>query len=307
MNSAKTAAFTPEEWFDHGLRDDFTHRGYPVFYVQDGDAKTPLLLIHGFPTSSYDWVYMWPQLRERYRLIAPDMIGFGYSDKPTRYDYSIMDQADLHEALLERLGISEMHLLAHDYGDTVAQELLARYEERAAAHAAGGAPPAIRYKSITLLNGGLFPETHRARFIQKLLISPLGSLITKVMGESTFRKKFSEVFGPDTKPSDRELKDFWRIIQYQQGTRIYHKLIRYMADRRKHRERWVSCLQNTKIPIRLINGPADPVSGLHMTERYRELVPNPDIVLLDRIGHYPQTEDPAGVLRGFLEFASRHD
>ncbi|MEQ9365391.1 MAG: alpha/beta hydrolase [Leptospirales bacterium] len=305
----KTAQFTPGEWFDFGLRDRFEHNGHTIFYVDDtADAqKTALLLVHGFPTSSYDWVYMWPKLKKKYRLIAPDMIGFGYSDKPVQYDYSIMDQADLHEALLKQLGVSEMHVLAHDYGDTVAQELLARYEERLAARARGGPDTFPRYKSITFLNGGLFPETHRARLIQKLLISPLGSLITKVMGEKTFRKKFSEVFGPHTKPSDRELKDFWQIIQYQKGTRIYHKLIRYMADRRRHRERWVACLQNTKIPIRLINGPADPVSGLHMTERYRELIANPDIVLLDGIGHYPQTEDPAGVLRAFLEFVQSHD
>lgn len=306
----KTAQYTVDEWFEFGIRDQFTHNGYPMYYADDaGNQKPILLLVHGFPTSSYDWVYMWPELRKHYRLIAPDMIGFGYSAKPVNYNYSIMDQADLHEALLKQLGVSEVHVLAHDYGDTVAQELLARYEERLAARNSGvkSQGPDIRYTSITFLNGGLFPETHRARFIQKLLISPIGFLITKLMGEKTFREKFSEVFGPDSKPTDRELKDFWKIIQYENGTRIYHKLIRYMSDRREHRERWVGCLQNTTVPLRLINGPADPVSGLHMTERYRELVANPDIVLLDKIGHYPQTEDPEGVLVAFLEFAKKHN
>ena len=75
-----------------------------------------------------------------------------------------------------------------------------------------------------------------------------------------------------------------------------------MAERRTHRDRWVGALVNTSVPRRLINGPVDPVYGAHMAERYRELVPEPDVVTLPGIGHYPQVEDPQGVLKAFLEF-----
>lgn len=84
---------------------------------------------HGFPTASWDWHKLWPEFVKHYRVIALDMIGFGFSDKPINYHYSIGDQADLQQALLTSLGISSIHLLAHDYGDTVAQELLARFED----------------------------------------------------------------------------------------------------------------------------------------------------------------------------------
>ena len=60
--------------------------------------------------------------------------------------------------------------------------------------------------------------------------------------------------------------------------------------------------QKGDVPLRLINGPDDPVSGKHMAERYRELVPEADIVLLEGIGHYPQTEAPQQVLNAYLEF-----
>ena len=59
------------------------------------------------------------------------------------------------------------------------------------------------------------------------------------------------------------------------------------------------------MPLRFVNGPEDPVSGRHMAERYRELVPNPDVVLLDGIGHYPQLEAPEHVLEAFLAFVVR--
>ncbi len=78
------------------------------------------------------------------------------------------------------------------------------------------------------------------------------------------------------------------------------KIIRYMAEREHHRERWVGILQTTAVPLRLINGLADPISGAHVVEHYRRLVARPDVIELDGIGHYPQIEAPAAVLEGLL-------
>ena len=64
-------------------------------------------------------------------------------------------------------------------------------------------------------------------------------------------------------------------------------------------------MQQTTVPLGVINGPIDPVSGAHMVERYRELVPNPDTVLLDGIGHYPQVEAPDRVVDAVLDFHAR--
>lgn len=274
-------------------------KGHPIAYWTGGawqdDTRPALMLIHGFPTASWDWVDMWAPLSARFRLLAPDMIGFGFSAKPASYEYSIRDQADLHAGLCAALGIAECHVLAHDYGDTVAQELLARHNGKE-----GGTP---KLQSVVFLNGGLFPETHHATFNQKLLHSPIGFLVSRLMTEKRFRKGFSEVFGPDTQPDDAALKEFWALVTANGGMpAIGHKLIRYIAERRASRERWVGALQAAQIPLRVIDGGADPVSGAHMVARYRELVPNPDTVILDGIGHYPQVEAPDAVLAAFLDF-----
>ena len=291
---------TPQEWRAAGRA--YVHGGRQVFYAEharEPGADRALLLIHGFPTSSWDWHKLWPELTAKFpRVIAPDMMGFGFSSKPTRYAYSILDQADLVENLLAHLGVRRVHILAHDYGVTVAQELLARHFERDA-----DATPQI--DSCVLLNGGLFPETHRARRIQKLLLTPLGPLLSRLMTRRGFGKSFAAIFGARTQPSPGELDQFWELIRHNKGTRIMHQLVRYMPERIRHRDRWVGALQNTRAPLRVINGPDDPVSGAHMVARYRELIPKPDTVLLPGIGHYPQTEDPAGVLKAFFEFHSR--
>lgn len=291
---------TPAQWREAGRVH--VHRGHEFFYAEQArepGADRALLLIHGFPTASWDWHKLWPQLGARFpRVVAPDMMGFGFSSKPRDYAYSILDQADLIEGLLAHLGVRRVHVLAHDYGDTVAQELLARHLER-------GANAVPRIESCVLLNGGLFPEVHRARTIQKLLLTPLGPLLSRLMNKRSFDRSFAAIFGANTRPSSQELADFWSLIERDGGTRIMHKLIRYMPERLKHRERWVGALQRTTVPLRVINGPDDPVSGAHMVARYRELVPNPDAVTLPGIGHYPQTEDPAGALKAFLAFHHR--
>jgi pimeloyl-ACP methyl ester carboxylesterase len=84
------------------------------------------------------------------------------------------------------------------------------------------------------------------------------------------------------------------------------KLIRYMRERRKYRARWVGALQNSSQPIRVVDGIADPISGGHMLERYRQLISNPDVIELEGIGHYPQVEAPQRVIVAALEFWQRH-
>ncbi len=279
------------EWRARSRELDF--RGHAIRYWTAGAASAePLLLIHGFPTASWDWHYLWRPLGEHYHLIACDMLGFGDSAKPRGHAYSLLEQADLQQALLRHLGSEgPLHVLAHDYGDSVAQELLARHHEGR-----------IQLASCVFLNGGLFPETHHPVLVQKLLLSPLGPLVGKLFNRRKLAANFAKVFGPRTQPSAEELDDFWSLIAHNDGPAVMHRLIRYLPERRAQRERWLAAMQRGGVPLRLIDGALDPISGAHMLARYRELIPAPDAVLLEDIGHYPQIEAPALVLEHYLAF-----
>ncbi|GAA5444621.1 haloalkane dehalogenase 2 [Microbulbifer sp. NBRC 101763] len=288
----------PQQWLSSGQY--FSYQNHRLFYI-DSDPnnlqKPILLMVHGFPTSSYDWHKVWPQLTENFRCIAMDMLGFGYSDKPKQHRYSIHEQADLQEELLHRLEITSLHLLAHDYGDTVAQELLARDNSR----------EKKLFRSTCLLNGGLFPETHKARPIQKLLISPIGPLINLLVNYRQFCRSFKVLFGPATKPTETELRELWQIIQYNGGKYRFHKLINYMQERLEYRQRWLDALNQYPGPLQLINGSYDPVSGAHMVARFRELIERPaGIVELAKVGHYPQWEAPELLASTYLGFIENH-
>lgn len=283
-----------EEWRKAARRAEFGGREIAWWTSPETDLEKPfLLLIHGFPTSSWDWSALWPALEAHFRLAALDMLGFGLSEKPTDIRYSILHQADLQEALLERLGVGEAHILAHDYGDTVAQELLARHNEGSLS---------FSIKSLCFLNGGLFPERHRALLMQKLALTPLGPLIARMMSRARFAATFDRILGPHTKASDNEIEAHWSLLNESGGRRILHKLMRYIPERVRNRERWVGAMKSARAPMRLIDGGADPISGAHMHARYLEEIPQPDAVLLENIGHYPHAEAPEAVLSAFLDF-----
>lgn len=286
------------DWKSKG--DFFDYRGNQIFYIDLKNDKEPLLVFHGFPTCSWDYLHLLPNLTNRFHVVLFDMIGFGLSAKPENYTYSLVDQADIAMELLNKLNIREFHILAHDYGVSVAQEVLARVlnNERETEGRV--------VKSVAFLNGGLFAALHRPLFIQKLFLNPIvGPYVHYVMGRSSFTSTLKKIFGPETPPTKLEIMCFWAFLNHNNGLRIFHKLLGYIPERKLNEKRWTDVIAHPRgIPMRFINGPHDPVSGAHMAEEYRKVAPmGGDVVLLNKnIGHYPQVEDPHAVDQALKEF-----
>ncbi|XP_074609506.1 mesoderm-specific transcript protein-like isoform X2 [Acropora palmata] len=273
---------TLQEWRNMGQY--FNYRGNAIFY-QDfrgykADEESVVLCIHGFPTSNYDW-------------------------SKRDGDYTVMEQATLQEAFLSYLGIHKVHILAHDLGDTVALEMLARYEERKTLKQ--DPSEYIRIESLCLSNGGIFPETHFPKAIQKLIANSwLGPVVARLTNYPLFARSLASVFGPLTRPTREELQDFWTIIRHKDGYLVTPSILQYMKQRIENRGRWVNNLQTTSVPVHLIYGPADPINPPQILSRYRELVVKGTYSSLnEQIGHYPQWEDPDGFMAAYQEFLSK--
>ena len=271
----------------------FDYKGLPIFYRFNRPSDEVLLCLHGFPTSSHDYHKIWDALAGKFAVLAFDMIGYGFSAKPFDFNYTTFNQVDVLQSLLEHLKVKKIHILAHDYGNTITQELLARAEENRLN---------FSIETICLMNGALFPETHRPILAQKILISPFGFIFGRLLSDARFKRSLAAIFGAETQPNAAELNGFLEVFRYNDGRRIAHKLIRYMTERKKYRERWVGALQRTNVPLRFINGSADPVSGAHLVKRFRETMLHTDIIELARVGHFPHFEVPAIVLEKFFEF-----
>ena len=288
----------PDSAVDH--RSDHTSdhtSGHASDHTSEKAApQQTIVFIHGFPSASWDWHHQWQALKHRagtsYQLIALDMLGFGLSAKPYPHQYQLVDQARYIKALLARLQVTQCHLLAHDYGDSVAQELL---------HLAETGQTEFAIQSLTYLNGGLFSESHRPLLTQKLLLSPLGNWLVKLLNKRSLANSFHKIFGPDTPPAQHDIDTLWQLLQHQQGTRAMPGLIRYIPERAKRRADWLRAMQTTQTPQLFINGAHDPISGEHMRQRFTTLVPQGKTVSLP-VGHYPQIEAPEAVLQHFCEF-----
>ncbi|WP_067824836.1 alpha/beta fold hydrolase [Nocardia inohanensis] len=265
--------------------------GHRVFHRQDGAAGgRPVTLLHGYPSSSHDWSGIVPALVESgCRVTTLDFLGFGASDKPRGHDYRMAGQADLVEQVWKRLGIGETALVAHDYGVSVAQELLARDPGRVT--------------RMAWMNGGLYIDLYRPLAIQKLMISPVGKLLGPLMSETTFRASVRRTAGRPL--AEEVLHEMWLSTARDGGTRIQWQINRYHAERHANAVRWQRALETYSGPTLFIWGPADPISG-GQVGRFRERFPEATIMVLDEppaVGHWPQLEDPDTVrsaLTGFL-------
>lgn len=281
-------------WLREG--HEFVRQGHRYFYKDDGQGPT-VLLLHGYPTGSYDWHRLWPRLQVRHRLIAPDFLGLGFSDKPLAHAYALTDHAAAVDDLLNALHIGSVHIVAHDLGVRVAQELLARREERMGQAAIA---------SLILLNGAMCPEAYRPRPIQRLLASPLGRWIGPRVPRASFDRAVRDLFGPHTPPSQDLLDDFWTLLEHGGGRRMTHAVGRFWLPRLAMRERLVGALLRSAVPLRVINGAADPNSGRHMVQRLRELSPDVEVISLSQIGHWPQIEDCAATGEAIVQFIQRN-
>uniref|UniRef100_A0A674PBJ3 Mesoderm specific transcript n=1 Tax=Takifugu rubripes TaxID=31033 RepID=A0A674PBJ3_TAKRU len=279
-----------QKWQSAG--DVFHFRGNKIFYRDSYGAlgsSDVLILLHGFPTSSYDWHKIWEPLALRFhRVIALDFLGFGFSDKPRPHKYSIFEQASVVEALVAHLGLSNqrVNLISHDYGDTVALELLYRSDQNRTGH--------LTLNSLCLSNGGMLHDSEDF----------LAPLLTRLTNFMIFQKGIGEVFGPYTQPTNADFWDMWSSIRYNDGNLVMDSILQYINQRLKHRERWVGALTSTFVPLHMIYGPLDPVNPHPQFIRlYQQLVQRSTLTILDEhISHYPQLEDPTGFLNAYFNF-----
>lgn len=290
MNQALTGRLT--QWRDGG---EYHPYGRWRVFVRRAGTGPVLLMLHGYPTGSFDWYRVWDQLARSHTLVAPDMLGLGLSDKPLQHPYRIADHADLLDWLINHLGIRQLFLVAHDLGVTVAQEMLARHMMN---------PGTLRIEGVVLLNGGLVPAAYRPRAIQRLLASPIGAWLGPHIGRKAFDRSLQLLFAPAHPPAHGLLDDLWSLLQHDKGLRVAHRVGRFWRERMSMSDRLLRPLLMKSTPTLLINGALDPNSGWHMAQHFLSLVPDAAVVKLDDGGHWPQfdfPEDVASLIERFVK------
>jgi pimeloyl-ACP methyl ester carboxylesterase len=273
-------------WQERGQSEEF--RGYGIHVFRQLAEGPLLLLLHGFPSSSYDWRLLLEEDVPR-NVLAFDFLGFGLSAKPREHDYSLFWQADLTEELVRRHGDGRPVLIvAHDMGTSVANELMARdLEGKLEMEIAG----------IVLFNGSMVLEAASPTPAQRALRSPLGPLVARLSSERIFRHQFGSVFSDAHPLSEAEAEDQWSLVCHNGGRTLGHRLVSYMDQRETYAERWHGAIRDWPGELSFAWGLRDPVATTAVLAALRELRPEVAVSELPELAHYPQLEDPGQIAR----------
>ncbi len=251
--------------------------------------ENTLLLIHGFPESSYSWHKIVEGMSALFeRVVLFDLMGYGFSDKPTEnFTYSLFEQADVALQVWQQLGVRGGHLLAHDMGDSVATELIAR-------HVSGMLPAGFSagFQSFTFTNGSMVLEMAQLRLGQKALLSRLGPIVSKLSNAKTFKQQALSAHGND-RLRQKDVDLMWESCQLQDGHLKNHLFIKYLNDRRRfEKTRWLPSLGLVREPIHLCWGDADEVASVKMARFLKaEVCTSATLTVMPEVGHFCQISD----------------
>ncbi|MHB1712617.1 MAG: alpha/beta fold hydrolase [Acidimicrobiales bacterium] len=272
--------------------------GHDVFVVDIEEAtavgREPLLVIHGFPTSSFDFHRVSAELARDRRVVLFDLVGYGLSAKPD-LAYTVALQADVVVALTGRLGLERISLLTHDYGDTVGGELLARQIE-------GRWPVQIVRRVVT--NGSIYMELAQLSAGQELLLSLPDQRLADdgAMDEETLAAALAATFSPASSVDPQELAGSCELAGRSGGLALLPRTIRYIEERRRNEARFTGAVEGHPSPLRVVWGADDPIAVVAMADRLHRARPDAGIDILESVGHFPMIESPdrflAAVQRG---------
>ncbi|HTZ09810.1 MAG TPA: alpha/beta hydrolase, partial [Acidimicrobiales bacterium] len=248
------------------------------------ETAEPLLVLHGFPTSSFDFHAVVEAWAEHRRVLLLDLVGFGLSDKPDRR-YSVETYADGVQAFVDGLGVRRLAMVSHDLGDTVGGELLARTLE-------GSWPVEVTRRVLT--NGSIYIAMAQLTVGQQVLLSLPDERLdpgTGIDGEA-MAASLAGTFGPTSSVDGAELAAAWELIAHHRGQLLLPRTIRYIEDRRRHEDRYTGAIETHPSPLAVVWGTEDPVAVRAMADRLVEARPGTPLTWLEGVGHYPMLEAP---------------
>jgi pimeloyl-ACP methyl ester carboxylesterase len=228
-------------------------------------------------------------------VVLFDFPGFGFSDKPERYSYSLFEQTDVVEALCERLGLDRPHVVAHDMGVSVACELVARRQRKLLKG---------DLASLMIMSAGVYDDLAKITTSQKVLLTPLGAAFGGLGIGAVFRQQIARTL---MRPVESEQLDaMWEQILYLDGHKRLSQVASYLRERTRFEDRWISALRTSEnLPLHLLWGNRDPTSTIEIAERLAHQIPGTELTRLFRVGHFPPIEAPAETANAITSWLDR--
>lgn len=298
------------EWFERGAlyvwqptSGEAAGRSVDVFHVEVGPRDAPpLVLVHGFPTSSIDWCDVVDRLSGTFRVCALDFPGYGFSGKPCDWPYSLeLDAELLVHYLRDVLGIAACRVVAHDRGDSVA--LLIHHKLSRSTVLSG-----LTIEHLVLSNGNIFLPLANLTTFQKLILDPdrarqvLDALTPEMLASGLGRSTFT----PQREPGDPMVDALAATFAHNDGVSVLHDTVQYLRERAEHEVTWLRSLAESEVPTTVIWGLCDAVSpprvAMHVWEHYLRTKPGSnELWFVPAANHYLQNDRPDAFVDALLQ------
>ncbi len=256
------------------------------FYLEGGSAKAEtILMLHGFTANKDNWTRFCGTVAKHYRVIAPDLPGFGESARRENWSYALDDQRARLAAFVRTLGLARFHIV----GSSMGGHLAASY-----AHARPG-----EIISLALFNNAGVTAKRENEMTAALargenpLLARSADDFDRVLDFVSHKKLFIPW------PAKRYLAE--RAVE----DRDFFAMI-FAQYRRDLDEGLEKILPGIRTPTLVLWGRQDRVLDVSCAEAMRPLVPHAEVVIMDETGHLPMLERPALTARHYLSFVAKH-
>ncbi len=258
--------------------------GLRIHYLDKGEG-TPVVLIHGYTSSTYTWKDQFDELSKKYRVIAVDLKGFGFSDKPDG-DYSRRAQGEVVASLLDRLQIPRAWLVGNSMGGETALNVAVAHPDKVL--------------GLVLIDSAGIKVQGRTSLAPWYLQMPvLGRLLTALAltSDQLVRAGLEKSFFDDSKVTDERVNAYYQPLKTQGGqlsaTRARAQFELFPIEDR---------IPGIKVPTLIIWGAEDTLIPLEAGRKLNELISGSKLVIFEKCGHGPQEEMPERVLSEIAGF-----
>ncbi len=257
--------------------------GGELAFVHMGDPEDPpVLLLHGFPGSSYAWRQFAPLLSPWMHVIAPDLLGCGDSDQPADVDLSVLAQAGYARELLDHLGIERFAVVGHAHGGGVAQ-LLALH---------GGVETMILLDSIAF---DAWPSETFGELQRSAPEVPNASLVRAVIATG-----FDLGMGHRPRLTDADLDEYCRPFSSDDGAAAFVRFARAIDGEGLAGSE--PSLRALEVPTLLLWGEDDPFMPVTVAERLADALPMSSLAVLPGCSHFLMEDAPETIAPLMFEY-----
>jgi pimeloyl-ACP methyl ester carboxylesterase len=267
--------------------------GEKLSFIDEGDSQEVILVIHGFGSSSVDYHKVIDKLEDKYRVIIPDLIGFGLSSKPKNYYYTILEHAQVLVDFLSKLNIKKIAVISHGFGTSILSEILAIVKDY---------PSVLTIKNIHLLNGSLTIEQCTDASSRKIVENNITTNFIKIITSfEMFKKYFKVSFFNNKCNSEEQLELFWKLQNLNGGNEIIKFIDYCIVERKQMSRKSIQTLKQFSGQINIIWGDGDHLGSLKFGKRLHEIFSGSNLKIIKNCGHFPMLEKSEEFIDAILE------